>query len=100
MKFHHLLFTAAAALLVVDPAADGKRWWSHIEYLASDALEGRDVGSPGFEKAATYVEQQFQEIGLKPGGIAGYRQPVKFESRVLVADQSKLALVRNGEEQP
>jgi len=100
MKLHHLLFVAAAALLVMDPAAEGKRWWGHIEYLASDALEGRDVGSPGFEKAATYVEQQFKEIGLEPGGIAGYRQPVRFESRALVADQSKLALVRNGEEQP
>ena len=99
MKFPHLLF-AAAALVVVDPAAEGRRWWSHIEYLASDALEGRDVGSPGFEKAATYVEQQFKEIGLRPGGIGGYRQPVKFESRVLLADQSKVALVRNGEEQP
>lgn len=100
MKFHHLLFIVAAALLAMDPAAEGKRWWGHIEYLASDALQGRDVGSPGFEKAATYVEQQFKEIGLKPGGIAGYRQPVKFESRVLAADQTKLALVRNGEEQP
>ena len=100
MKFHLLLFVFAAALLVEDPAAEGKRWWSHIEYLASDSLEGRDVGSPGFEKAATYVEQQFREIGLRPGGVAGYRQPVKFESRVLVADQSKLTLVRNGEEQP
>jgi peptidase M28-like protein len=100
MKFHRLLFIATAALLLQDSSTEGKRWWSHIEYLASDALEGRDVGSPGFEKAAAYVEQQFKQIGLKPGGVAGYRQPVKFESRVLVPDQSKLSLVRNGEEQP
>ena len=57
-------------------------------------------GSAGFEKAATYVEGQFKDIGLKPGGVAGYRQPVKFESRVLVPEQSQLALVRNGEEEP
>ena len=100
MRFHHLIFAVAAALVLQEPAAEGKRWWGHIEYLASDALEGRDVGSAGFEKAAAYVEQQFKEIGLRPGGISGYRQPVKFESRVLVPDQSSLALVRNGEEQP
>jgi Peptidase family M28 len=100
MKIHRLVFAIAAALVLQDPAAEGKRWWSHIEYLASDALEGRDVGSAGFEKAAAYVEQQFKEIGLRPGGMSGYRQPIKFESRVLVPDQSKLTLVRNGEEQP
>src|SRR5689334_16044957 len=99
MRFRYLL-VPVAVLLLQQPAADGKRWWSHIEFLASDALEGRDVGSPGFEKAAVYVEQQFKEIGLKPGGASGYRQPVKFESRTLVPDQSKLALVRNGEEEP
>jgi hypothetical protein len=95
-----LAFAFAAALALQDPTAEGRRWWGHVEYLASDALEGRDVGSPGFEKAAAYVEQQFKEIGLRPGGIAGYRQPVKFESRVLIPEQSKLTLVRNGEEQP
>ena len=86
--------------MLQDAGVEGRRWWSHVEYLASDALEGRDVGSAGFEKGATYVEGQFKEIGLKPGGVAGYRQPVKFESRTLVPDQTKLALVRNDEEQP
>ena len=89
-----------AALVLQGPGAEGKRWWGHIEYLASDGLEGRDVGSPGFEKAATYVEERFREIGLKPGGVSGYRQPVKFEARALVPDQTKLTLVRNGEGQP
>jgi Zn-dependent M28 family amino/carboxypeptidase len=99
MKLRHVLLLSSAFLLQ-DPAAEGKRWWSHIEYLASDALEGRDVGSAGFEKAATYVEGQFKEIGLKPGGIGGYRQPVKLESRVLAQDRTALTLVRNGEPQP
>src|SRR3954462_2319908 len=99
MKLRALL-VLLAALLLTDPAAEGKRWWGHIEFLASDALEGRDVGSPGFEKAATYVEGQFKDIGLKAGGVSGYRQPVKFESRSLVADQTSLTIVRDGAEQP
>ena len=99
MKSRYLLI-ALFALLLQDAASEGKRWWSHIEFLADDALEGRNVGTPGFEKAAAYVESQFRDIGLKPGGASGYRQPVKLESRTLVAEQSKLSLVRDGEEEP
>src|SRR5690242_15220443 len=98
MRFRYLL-VPVAVLLLQQPSAEGKRWWSHIEFLASDALEGRDVGSPGFEKAAGYVEQQFKEIGLKPGGLDGYRLPVKFESRVLVPEETKLAIVHDGQEE-
>jgi hypothetical protein len=87
------------ALLVQDSLSEGKRWWAHVEFLASDALEGRNVGTPGFEKAAEYVESQFKAIGLRPGGSPGYRQPVALESRALVAERSKLALVRNGVEE-
>ena len=94
------LLVALVALAIQDPASEGKRWWSHIEFLAADALEGRNVGTPGFEKAAAYVEAQFKEIGLKPGGLSGYRQPVKFESRVLVPEQTTLVLVRDGQEEP
>ena len=59
----------------------------HIEFLADDALEGRNVGTPGFE-GRRLRRRQFKEIGLKPGGVDGYRQPVKFESRTLVPEQS------------
>ena len=41
---------------------------AHIEYLASDALQGRGTGSEGEKKAAAYIAKQFQEISLKPLG--------------------------------
>jgi hypothetical protein len=82
-----------------DLAAEGKAWWAHVQYLADDRLEGRNVGTPGYEMAAKYVESQFQAIGLKPGGAGGFRQPVKLDSRTLVPDQSTLALVRDGKEE-
>jgi hypothetical protein len=56
----------------------GKRWWSHIQYLADDSLEGRDTGSAGFEKAANYMADQFRAAGLQPAGVDGYRQPMDF----------------------
>jgi hypothetical protein len=99
MKHATLLLATAATLLTADAASEGKRWWAHIEYLADDALEGRNVGTPGFDKAVTYVSGQFEKIGLKPGGTSGYLQPVKFETRQLVPAETRLALVRDGQEE-
>ena len=98
MKLSYVLILATA-FVVQDFSAEGKRWWRHIEFLASDDLAGRNVGSPGFERAATYVEGQFKQIGLKPGSNSSYRQPVKLESRVLDPEQTQLSLVRNGAEE-
>src|ERR1043165_3349422 len=94
-----VLAIAGASAQSADFAAEGKAWWAHIQYLADDKLEGRNVGTPGYDKAVEYVEGQFKAIGLTPGGVDGYRQPVKLESRQLVANQTKLALVRDGKEQ-
>ncbi len=44
---------------------------AHVEYLASDAMEGRNAGTPGHERAADYVAKQFAAMGLKPGGTNG-----------------------------
>ena len=38
----------------------------HISYLASDALEGRLVGSKAEKLAASYIEQEFKKLKLKP----------------------------------
>ena len=99
MKLQLFLLTVIA-LVIQDVASEGKRWWSHVEYLADDALEGRNVATPGFEKAVAYVEAEFKKIGLAPGGIGGYQQPVNLESRTLIQDKLKLALVRDGAEEP
>ena len=84
-------FAAAAANL-----PDGARWWSYVEFLASDKLEGRNTGSAGHRKAAEYVAGQFERDGLKPAGEQGYIQPVKFVTRELDEGRSSLALERNG----
>jgi hypothetical protein len=39
----------------------------HVFFLASDALEGRYVGSEGYEIAASYGASQFRAAGLVPG---------------------------------
>ena len=102
MKKSLLLFLAAASLFAaaVDYAAEGKLWWAHIQYLADEKLEGRNVGSEGFRKAVEYVSTSFERSGLKPAGTSGYLQPVKFETHLLIEDQSSLSLVRDGKPEP
>jgi Zn-dependent M28 family amino/carboxypeptidase len=80
--------------------ADVKRWWSHVEALSNDSMEGRNTGSPAHKRAADYVAAQFQKAGLEPAGAGGFIQPVKFKTRRIVEAQSNLALVRDGKTEP
>ena len=68
----------------------GKAWWAHIQFLADDRLEGRGTGTPGFEKAADYMVEQFRAAGLQPAGVDGYRQRVDFH--VLEIDEKRCSL--------
>ncbi|MFS0772368.1 M28 family peptidase [Sphingomonas sp. 1P08PE] len=44
---------------------------AHVMFLASDAMRGREAGSPEYDIAAQYVAAQFYAAGLRPGGDAG-----------------------------
>lgn len=47
----------------------------HVNFLASDKLEGRGTGTTGEQKAAAYLIKQFKKIGLQPyGENGGYLQ--------------------------
>tara|TARA_B110000240_G_scaffold172420_1_gene197448 strand:+ start:1092 stop:2021 length:930 start_codon:yes stop_codon:yes gene_type:complete len=55
---------------------------SHLFALSSDLMEGRKAGTIGIEKAAIYIEKEFERIGLDSfGGMNSYRQ--NFEERGL-----------------
>ncbi|MES1972780.1 MAG: M28 family metallopeptidase [Pseudomonadota bacterium] len=50
---------------------------AHVMFLASDAMRGREAGSPEYDIAAQYVAAQFYAAGLKPAGDdGGYLQRV------------------------
>ena len=89
---------------VVSPGPDwdalGKSWWSHIQVLADDSLEGRGTATRGYEKAADYVIEQFRAGGLQPAGVNGYRQPVDFHVTQVDPARCSLELLRNGQAQP
>ena len=42
-----------------------------IEVIADDSMGGRDTPSPGLDKTAQYVADEFRRFGLEPGGENG-----------------------------
>jgi aminopeptidase YwaD len=58
----------------------------HISYLADEKLEGRRTGTAGEQKAAAYIKERFESIGLLPKGTIGYTQPFEVnEGRMIAA---------------
>ncbi len=49
-----------------------------VSTLASDEFEGRAIGTPGADKAAGYIQDQFLQIGLLPKGTVGFLQAFSF----------------------
>jgi aminopeptidase YwaD len=49
-----------------------------LEYLASDEMEGREAGTQGELKAAHFIKQRMQEIGLQPVFGSSYFQEFDF----------------------
>src|SRR5581483_3321519 len=72
-------------------AAAGNSWWAHVQFLASDQLQGRQTGSKGYEAAADYVVRQFERAGLKATS-----QPVEMTKTTLEETKSNITLVREG----
>lgn len=66
----------------------------HIEFLASDELEGRGTASLGEIRAANYIADFFKGIGLKPAGTSGsFFQP--FEVSFAIDGKSHQMIGRN-----
>ena len=63
LKFTLLLFTFTS---VAQNRVEAQSIRASLEYLASDALEGRATGSEGIEKAAVFIENFFKENHVKP----------------------------------
>jgi len=58
---------------------------AHVEFLASDDLEGRMTGTTGAKKAGDYIARQFEAAGLQPlGDKDKYFQEFPFTSGVKV----------------
>ncbi len=78
-------------------AANAVNIQAHLEFLASDELEGRDTGSQGHEIASKYIATEFKRLGLEPAGDEGtYFQRIKFR-RSYLKENSAGFTVLNGD---
>jgi hypothetical protein len=74
-------------------SADAVALQAHLEFLASDDLEGRDTGSRGHEIAAKYIATEFKRLGLEPAGDDGtYFQRIKFRRSFLEENSASFTL--------
>lgn len=70
---------------------------THVEFLASDALEGRGTPSKGADAAADYIASRFRTCGLEPAGDTGYFQTATFETVTQPAEGLSLSLHADGQ---
>jgi Peptidase family M28 len=78
----------------------GDRMAAHVKFLADDLLEGRGTATRGYDLAALYVQNQFQDLGLLPGANGSYYQEVPFLKSDLQTDQSSISINRGGKPEP
>lgn len=81
---------------VADPLEQNLR--KHVEYLASDKLEGRRTGEQGATFAAGYVANAFAQFKLKPGsktskGKTNFLQPFPYVAGVALGKDNFLRIV-------
>ncbi len=63
----------------------------HVNYLASERMEGRLTGSQGARRASEYVATAFQFLGLEPAGDNGtYFQDFEFTAGVFLGPDNQL----------
>ncbi|MCF2497957.1 M20/M25/M40 family metallo-hydrolase [Dyadobacter chenhuakuii] len=76
MKYFLLLLLGCASFSSYAQKFQAPAIRKHIEFLASDDMEGRGTGSLGEIRSANYIANIFGELGLKPAGTdAGFFQP-------------------------
>jgi hypothetical protein len=95
-----LIFALAGVLLAAggDAAFDPDRYLSHIKYLASPELRGRESGSPELEKAAEYISAQFRADGLKPVDGKSFEQAFEITTSAKMGTGNRFDFVTRGAE--
>lgn len=102
MKHTLVLFLGFSSLFLTSldtygQRKEGKILKSDLSYLASDALEGRLAGSENERKAADFIVQRFEEIGLEPmKKSTSFFHSFSFNAPVKYADDGNYLRV-NGE---
>ncbi|WP_462293480.1 M28 family peptidase [Haliea sp.] len=91
----------AAETPAVEPARiDAQRLSGHVRILASDAFQGRAPGTPGEEKTVAYLIEQFEAIGIEPGGPDGNWTQTVPMIHTLLNEEGSLRISHGGDSYP
>jgi Peptidase family M28/PA domain len=87
---------ADAAMSTIHPAAIR----ADMRFLSDDLLEGRGIGSRGYDVAAKFMATQFESLGIQPAGDNGtYFQSVPLRSMKVDESKSSVTIARGGKEE-
>ncbi|WP_296002952.1 M28 family peptidase [Rugamonas sp.] len=92
-----LAFSAHAAAL---PAVQEAPLRASLQFLSSDALEGRGTGQRSADVTVAYLETEAAAIGLKPANGASFRQSVKIAGVTATPETSTLHVQAGGRTLP
>ena len=84
-----LLILSAAPVQLPNPATGQLK--TDVSFLASDAQEGRGLGTAGLARSADYLEKRMKSIGLAPAFGASYRQKFPVKTGVAMGTNNSLA---------
>lgn len=94
------ILIAALALLSINILSAQKRFEKSLKkdvsYLASDELKGRLAGSESEKKAAAYIANRFDKMGLAGIGENGFYHDFEFSTPIKLEESGNLMSV-NGE---
>jgi Zn-dependent M28 family amino/carboxypeptidase len=77
--------------------ADTKAWWLLTGILSSDAMEGRDTGAPGYDRAADFVAAKFAQAKLQPMGDQGsFFQTIGLREARVESAGTRFSILRDG----
>jgi len=69
-------------------------WWATTTALSGDDMEGRDAGSPGYDRAAAYTADRFAGAGLLPAGDGGtFFQRIAFDEVAMVPEGTSFSVI-------
>ena len=97
MRYSRPLISSLVALTLLTPvladnghkvansnAITANRLYAHLQFVASDEMEGRDTPSRGLNAVAKYIASQMMQWGLKPMGDDGtYFQKIALKSPIV-----------------
>ncbi len=78
-----------------------KRMSSVVQYLASDEMEGRGIGTKGIDKAADFIAAEFRKVGLNTNVFDGgpfQEFPMSMDARLGPDEKNHLTLIVKGKE--